>query len=41
MTASALRAIRVPNTPKARFGPSTEICEHVSALHPMEVDYRF
>jgi hypothetical protein len=35
MTASALRANFYLTCRSARFGPSTEIREHVSALHPV------
>jgi len=42
MTASALRANFYLTCRRARFGPSTEmIREHVSALHPVDVDFRF
>jgi hypothetical protein len=43
MTASALKANFYLTCRRARFGPSTEmIREHVvSALHPVDVDFRF
>jgi len=41
MTASALNANFYLTCRRAGFGPSTEMREHVSAPHPLDVDYRF